>query len=139
MKITAKEMDIIKSALLYAAEQVHSSDIPVFETYEDRDCIAGKVSFSEERYAINEAKATLAEELVMKLDASHDWDCTSTDYSVLEVFAYWEELKVFACEGSCWLDIGDDQIVNLATGELRTIVDCVADRKTGQVTWLYTV
>lgn len=79
MYITSKEMSLIKAALLYAAEQVHCSDIPVFEPYEDMDCIAGKVMFNEDQHAANEADAEMAEELFKKLDRNnatgHNWDC----------------------------------------------------------------
>ena len=76
--LTANEMAAIRAALRYGAEQVHSSDIPVFESYESRDKDTGIVITDEYLYNANKADADLALELADTLDLIEagctDWE-----------------------------------------------------------------
>lgn len=76
--LTAVEMATIREALRYAAEQVHDSDIPVFERFESLDRSTGEIVFDEAMHETNQAKADLAFELADTLDLieadSIDWD-----------------------------------------------------------------
>lgn len=76
--LTAVEMATIREALRYAAEQVHDSDIPVFESFESLDRNTGKYVFDEDMHETNQAKADLAFELADTLDLieadSCDWE-----------------------------------------------------------------
>lgn len=82
--LTAVEMATIREALRYAANQVHDSDIPVFENYETIDRSTGEVIFDEDMHSANQDKAELALELADTLDLIEadgiDWEvlnCTS--------------------------------------------------------------
>ena len=81
--LTAVEMATIREALRYAAEQVHDSDIPVFESFESLDKNTGKYVFDEAMHDANQAKADLAFELADTLDLieadSTDWKVTNSD------------------------------------------------------------
>lgn len=66
--LSAVEMATIREALRYAAEQVHDSDIPVFESFEPRDMNTGELVFDEALYRANQAKADLAFTLADTLD-----------------------------------------------------------------------
>ena len=76
--LTAVEMATIREALRYAANQVHDSDIPVFETFESLDRHTGELIFDEGMHQCNQAKADLAFELADTLDLieadSLDWE-----------------------------------------------------------------
>lgn len=76
--LTAVEMATIASALRYAANQVHDSDIPVFESYEHTGENTGVIFCDEDLYGANQAKAGLALELADTLDLieadSVDWE-----------------------------------------------------------------
>lgn len=76
--LTAVEMATIREALRYAANQVHDSDIPVFESFESLDRNTGEVTFNEDMHATNQAKADLAFELADTLDLIEadgcDWE-----------------------------------------------------------------
>lgn len=76
--LTAVEMATIREALRYAANQVHDSDIPVFENYETVDTNTGEVLFDESMHNTNQAKADLALELADTLDLIEadgiDWE-----------------------------------------------------------------
>ena len=71
-------MATIREALRYASEQVHDSDLPIFESFETLDRATGKVTFDQGLYETNEAKAKLASELADTLDLieadSCDWE-----------------------------------------------------------------
>lgn len=81
--LTAVEMATIREALRYAAEQVHDSDIPVFESFESLDKNTGKYIFDEGMHEANQAKADLAFELADTLDLIEadgtDWEVTNSD------------------------------------------------------------
>lgn len=81
--LTAVEMATIREALRYAAEQVHDSDIPVFESFEPRDMNTGELVFDEALYRANQAKADLAFELADTLDLIEadgcDWTCLNNE------------------------------------------------------------
>lgn len=85
--LSAVEMAAIREALRYAAEQVHDSDIPVFENYETMNA-AGKYVFDEDLHTYNQAKADLALELADTLDLieadSYDWKVFREDYCIGE-------------------------------------------------------
>ena len=76
--LTAVEMATIASALRYAANQVHDSDIPVFESFESLDKNTSEITFDEDMHSANQDKADLALELADTLDlieASYcDWE-----------------------------------------------------------------
>lgn len=76
--LSAVEMATIREALRYAAEQVHDSDIPVFESFEPKDMSTGERVFDEALYRANQAKADLAFELADTLDLieADGWDWT---------------------------------------------------------------
>lgn len=78
--LTAVEMATIREALRYAAEQVHDSDIPVFESFESLDRSTGKYIFDEYMHETNLAKADLAFELADTLDLIEADGC---DWKVL--------------------------------------------------------
>jgi len=81
--LTAIEMATIREALRYAAEQVHDSDIPVFECFESLDKSTGEIVFDEAMHETNQAKADLAFELADTLDLieadSCDWTCLNNE------------------------------------------------------------
>lgn len=87
--LSAVEMATIREALRYAAEQVHDSDIPVFENYETMNS-AGKYVFDEDIHTDNQAKADLALELADTLDLieadGYDWKVFREDYCIGERF-----------------------------------------------------
>jgi len=131
MYITAIEMSTIKSALLYAAEQVQSSDVPVFEDYEKTDWDTRRTTIDEDLYQANHDKAELAVSLAKELDEAdaegYNWVCSKDGDHVLKVLAYHEDIGVYACEGSCWRDIGENHIMNLANGEVLEVQSCETD------------
>jgi len=83
VSLTAVEMAAIREALRYAAEQVYTSDIPVFESFESPDKDTGELIFDETLYQANQDKAGLALELADTLDlieaASCDWTCLNSE------------------------------------------------------------
>lgn len=78
--LTANEMSAIRAALRYGAEQVQSSDIPVFESYESRDKDTGMITTDEYLYDANKADADLALELADTLGLI---EAECTDWKVL--------------------------------------------------------
>ena len=141
MYITATEMSTIKAALLYAAEQVQSSDVPVFEDYEKTNWDARRTTIDDDLYQANRDKAELAVSLAKELDEAdaegYDWVCSKDEDRVLKVLAYHEDIGVYACANGCWRDIGDDHIMNLATGEVLEVLSSVTD-ETGRLVEMYT-
>ena len=131
MYITAIEMSTIKSALLYTAEQVLDSDVPAFEDYEKTDWDARRTTIDMDLYQANHDKAELAISLAKELDEAdaegYNWFCSKDEDHVLKVLAYHEDIGVYACEGSCWRDIGEDHIMNLATGEVLEVLSSTTD------------
>lgn len=85
--LSAVEMATIREALRYAAEQVHASDIPVFENYVTTNA-AGTQVFDEYLHTDNQAKAALALELADTLDLieadGYDWKVLRDDYHIEE-------------------------------------------------------
>lgn len=83
--LSAVEMAAIREALRYAAEQVHDSDIPVFENY-DVKTAEGKYVFDESMHSANQDKADLALMLADTLDLIEadgcDWEVFCAEHCI---------------------------------------------------------